>query len=200
MPIVRKHYIVLYEADSHNVVWLIAAESIAEAMTRYCTGSGSDATVQSDGSIVSAACAAPVVYEHVLQYIESEYKSEGGPIGSVWEIRELRDEHWNASLAEVFCGPNPTEVADHVRRCKARFNSAFPRQRARAFVWYLRTGPLVTFHRRKRKSCKVPIEVIARYHLPWREPSVIEEFLGGFDEIIAHLAIEYPLPHGDKAE
>lgn len=54
-------------------------------------------------------------------------------------------------------------------RIETSTRSRHPRSRARAFVWYLIDGPLVTFYRPTRRGRRQPIEILDRCHLPWTE-------------------------------
>lgn len=80
--------------------------------------------------------------------------------------------------------------------CRPLFRQRFPRSRARAFTWYLRDGPLVTFHRRRHPKRTWPIEVLARYHLPWDTWPKVREWDGTLDDILESLAIKCPSPDG----
>ena len=128
------------------------------------------------------------VYAHPLECIESEEKSQDGLYDQSWEIRELRDEHWGAEFAEVFCSANPSEIEERLSNHAATpFREAFPKSRARAFVWYLKDGPLVTFHRRVNPRRRWPVEIIARYLLPWDERGQVPQWHGTYDDILEQM-------------
>ncbi len=191
-----RHFIIFQRTSGHCTTWLARADSLAEAMTKYC-GESCGEEILADGGIRTQGCGkAMVVYTHPLECIESEMKSYDGVDGYSWEIRELQEEHWQANFAEVFCSAAPAEVENHIRLCRPQFRQAFPQSRARAFVWYLKSGPLVTFHRRKEKRCRWPIEVLGRYHLPWKTWPQVNEWHGAYEAILEEMATEYPLPQG----
>ena len=190
-----KHFIVFQRREGHCATWLVGAASLNEALMKYFVQIDGSVEILNDGSIRTQGWGnIPVVYESPLECIESELKSSDGIWGNSWEIRELQDQHWQADFAEVFCSADPSEIANHIRLCQPLFHKEFPHSRARAFVWYLNSGPLVSFHRRKKKRCRSPIEVLRRYHLPWKTWPKVTEWHGSHDDILEQMAIEYPLP------
>ena len=192
-----KHFIVFQRTGGHCATWLVRASSLAEALTKYYIQETCGAELLADGSIRTQGCGNTlVVYTHPLECIESEMKSYDGLVGRSWEIRELQEQHWQEDFAEVFCSADPDEIESYIRLCRPEFHKAFPQSRARAFVWYLKSGPLVTFHRRKKKQCRLPIEVLGRYHLPWKTWPQVNEWHGTYDDILEQMATEYPLPQG----
>jgi hypothetical protein len=135
-----------------------------------------------------------IVDQHPLECIESEEKSQDGLHGISWEIRKLREEHWEAKMAEVFCSADPDAIQDYIASCRPIFREAFPTSRARAFVWYLKDGPLVTFHQRKNRRRRWPIKIMARYLLPWNEWGQVRPWHGDYDDILEQMDVEYPFP------
>jgi len=155
-----------------------------------------------DGSIsVEDSDGSQVRYAHPLECVESELKVRNGRERQDWEIRELRDEHWRAGLAEVFCSANPAEVEERIRECRPQLAARFPKARADGFVWYMADGALVTFYRRPPARRSRRIEILARYFMPFRgaDREAVLEFTGTCEEIAARLAIDYPLPEQPHA-
>ncbi len=135
------------------------------------------------------------VYTHPLEGIEAEEKTwNGGQGWNGWEIRELHPQYWEASFAEVFCSENPYDIADYIARCRPLLHQKYPRSRARAFVWYLQAGPLVTFYR--PASRRRPVRILGRYLLPWQEWPHAREWSGTYDDLLEQMVIAYPLPSG----
>ncbi len=164
-------------------------------MATYFVSQMQGAVVLDDGSIrTSDGWSGTIIYSHPLECIESEEKALDGLHGYSWEIRELQDQHWGAEVAEVFCSAEPYSLAQYVGLCRPVFREAFPKSRARAFVWYLKDGPLVSFHRRKHPRRRWPVEIIARYLLPWKEWKQVRLWHGTSDDILEQMAVEYPLP------
>jgi hypothetical protein len=188
-------FIVFQRTSAHCSTWFVRADSPKSAMAAFCVHDTVGAELLEDGSISYPGCGnAHIVYGNPLECIESEMKSYDGLCGHSWEIRELREEHWRASIAEVFCSADPDDVEGHIRQCRPLFRASFPRSRARAFVWYLNSGPLISFHRRKDPACRTPIEILARYHIAWNDRDNVVEWRGTHNDILARLAVEYPLP------
>ena len=192
-----KHFIIFQRTDGHCATWLVRASSLAEAMTKYHIQESGTAELLADGAIRTQGCGSTLlVYSHPLECIESEFKSADGLDSRSWEIRELQEQHWQEDFAEVFCSADPYAIENYIRLCRPEFHKAFPQSRARAFVWYLKSGPLVTFHRRKKKQCRWPIEVLGRYHLPWKTWPQVNEWHGTYDAILEQMDTAYPLPQG----
>lgn len=167
------HYLI-FDRYAHSVVTFVRAEGVAEAMVSYIANddpsfnSGDDPT------------------EHPLAYIESVYKTT-----REWQIRALPEWAWQDAFVEAFCGEEvaggPSEVIDD---CRTVFARDFPRRRARAFVWYLRSGILVTFYQKGRRS---RIDVLRRYLWSLEgDGHVIQAWNGDYDEIIDALRLEPP--------
>ena len=167
---------------------------------------------QSDGSLISED---GLLYSHPLAFVESQYKSNDKYDelqwstkddkllnGSCWEIHALPTQAWEAELAEVFCSAEPWAIGEYISLCRAEFRKKHPRSRARAFVWYLNDGPLVTFHRRQNKAHDWPIEVVGRYLIPWQRqhwpkpyiqtPEMVQEWNGTYDDILSQLHVDLP--------
>jgi hypothetical protein len=190
-----KHFIVFHRTDGHCATWLVRAASIGDAMRRFYVEDTSGAELGDDGTIRTHGCGSTtIIFTHPLECFESELKSYDGLYGTGWEIRELDEQHLRADFAEVFCSADPDEIAGHIHLCRPLFLQKHPGSRARAFVWYLKTGPLVTFHRRKEKRCRHPIEILCRYHIPWNTWPQVSEWHGSYDAILDQLSVEYPLP------
>jgi hypothetical protein len=68
-------------------------------------------------------------------------------------------------------------------RCRLLLRQEFPRSRAKAFLWYLQDGALVTFYRR---TGPFQIEVLRRYLHGSAEPA-IQPWTGTYDDILAQM-------------
>lgn len=120
--------------------------------------------------------------------------------GSSWEIRALPQEAWEADYAEVFCSAETFSIGSYIELCRPVLRKKVPRSRARAFVWYLQDGPLVTFYRGKFDSG--PIDIVGRYLIPWQRQyypnpyvlteDTVQEWLGSFDDVLDQLHINLP--------
>ena len=98
------------------------------------------------------------------------------------------------SLPKSFAAPTLPKSRNVSNQCRPTFREAFPKLRARAFVWYLKDGPLVTFHRRVHPRRRWPVEIIARYLLPWDEWGQVRPWHGNYDDILEQMNVAYPLP------
>ena len=194
MPLQQRHFIIFRRTDSHCAVWLVRAATLLDACIRFALHEGAEQ--REDGVLEEKDGSGGIVrYEHPLAYIESAAKAcNGGTEWNGWEIRELQEPHWEAGLAEVFCSENPSEVEEHIERCRPLLRKRHPRSRAKGFVWYLKEGPLVTFYRQAKSPSRDPIEILGRYFLPWQTYPEAHVWDGGYDDILAQMAIDYPLP------
>jgi hypothetical protein len=149
------HYIIFQRTDGHCATWLVRAPTLQEAMLQYtldwCAG---NAKLLDDGRLaVNDGEGGQVIFEHPLACIEAEEKIHlGGSHWNGWEIKQLQQQHWAAAFAEVFCSENPYDVKEHIECCRPLLHQKYPRSRARAFIWYLEDGPLVTFYRPARRG------------------------------------------------
>jgi hypothetical protein len=169
---------------SHSVVFLIRASSVNEAIWHYIHKQLSDSTIlNEDGSVQEYR----THYPHVLAYIEANEKITGE-----WQIRKMPEWVWEKQVIEAFCGESEDGHAEVIKACRPHLTRAFPGSRAKAFVWFLKQGVLVTFY---RKTDAFQIEILARYLWQWDveqtiPKATIEEWAGGYDEIIASLLLE----------
>lgn len=191
-----KHFIVFRRTSGHCVTWLLRAPSLREALLKYVLTDDIGAELREDGSLaVYNGYGEYTLYAHPLACIEGGAKC-GGEIRDWrgWEIRQLQQAHWEADFAEVFCSENPYDIQHYIELCRPLLRQRYPRSRARAFVWYLNTGPLVTFYREKRRGRRRPIEVLGRYHLPGETWPQVVEWHGTYDDILEQMTIGTVLP------
>ncbi len=206
-----QHFIIFERDLGHCVTHLIRATSLQEALTKFAVKQ-CGAKLRTDGNVILWD---DVTYFHPLAFIESEYKSHDKfdelqwdtkndklLNGACWEIRALPAEAWEAETAEVFCSAEPWSLGEYIDLCRAELRKKHPRSRARAFVWYLNDGPLVTFHRRQNRARPQPIEVVGRYIIPWQRQhwpnpfsltaEMVQEWHGSYDDILSQMRINYP--------
>ena len=190
----RRHFIIFQRTDGHCATWLLRAATLREALLKYALDE-LGAEPQEDGCLaVHDGYGGKTFYEHPLACIESEEKTFNGGIGwNGWEIRELQEQHWQAGFAEVFCSENPFDVEGYIELCRPLLRQRYPRSRARAFVWYLKDGPLVTFYRRIRPKRRWPVEILGRYRLPRSEYPQVREWSGTYEDILEQMNTLYPL-------
>jgi hypothetical protein len=185
-----KHFIMFQRTGGHCTTWLVRAPTLRDAMQQYVLAQGAQAELLKDGSLsVDDGYGGKIVYAHPLACIEAEEKTWAG-----WEVRELQEEHWQAGFAEVFCSENPHDLKEHIQHCLPLLRQRYPRSRARAFVWYLRDGPLVTFYRRAYQRRRRRIEILVRYHIPWTEWPRAYEWEGTHDTILEQMVTNSLLP------
>lgn len=190
---------------------LVRAASLREALIQFVI-KDIGAKSRSDGSLLVGN---DVVYPHPLALIESEYKvhdkfdelqwdekNDKLLNGSCWEVRGLPDAAWEKDVAEVFCSAEPWSLAGYIELCRTELRKKYPRSRARAFVWYLDDGPMVTFHRRTYRKNQQRIKVVGRYIIPWQRqhwphsyvmtPEMVREWNGTYDDILRQMHINFP--------
>ena len=185
-----RHYMIFRRTDGHCANWMVRAASVRDAMQQFALDQCAD--LREDGTLVSQdGYGGQIVYEHPLACIEGQEKIwTGGEDWNGWEIRGLREEWWQQSFAEVFCSENPGDVQDYIELCRPLLRLIYPRSRARAFVWYLEDGPLVTFYRSARPRRRWPIEILARYHIAWEQYPKPQLWTGTYDDISEQMLID----------
>jgi hypothetical protein len=168
------------QPHSHSVVFLIRALSVKEAIGHYLRKQVNDSIVlNADGSVHEGHSH----YPHVLSYIEAHEKITGE-----WQIRQMPEWVWQTQVVEAFCGESEDGPAEVIKECHPHLKQAFPGSRAKAFVWYLNQGVLVTFY---RKADAFQIEILVRYLCQWDGvQTTIEEWRGDYEEVIASLFLE----------
>ena len=204
-----QQFIVFERELGHCVTRLVRAASLKEAMTKLAVGDWR-AKLQGDGSLITPD---GLAYSHPLAFIESQYKSNDKydelqwsdkdnelVNASSWQIQVLPAEALEAEVAEVFCSAEPWSIGEYISLCRAEFRKKYPRSRARAFVWHLKDGPLVTFHRRQNKANDWPIEVVGRYLIPWQRQhwpqpytlmqEMVEEWHGTYDNLLDQMRVD----------
>jgi len=190
-----KHFIIFRRTSGHCVTWLMRAPSLREALIKYALKECSGAELREDGSIaVDDGYSGRTIYTHPLACIEGEMKTWSGDDWHGWEVRQLQQEHWDADFAEVFCSENPFDLALYIELSRPLLRQRHPRSRARAFVWYLTDGILVTFYRHARKGRRWPVELLGRYHLPGQKWPEAVEWHGSYEDILEKIVIGSVLP------
>lgn len=175
----------IFVRNAHSVIYFVQASSINEAIGKYVSSMDDKVVLQADGSVLSG----DDQYPHLLAYIEANEKRYGE-----WQIRKLPDWVWQTPLVEAFCGESKDGPARDIEECRKHFVEAFPKSRAKAFVWYLKQGTLVTFY---RKQGPFNIEVLKRYLIPRRyiwDPNshilTVEEWDGDYQKIVDSFSLE----------
>lgn len=175
----NRHFLI-FERGAHSVVHFVRAATITEAIRSYLAEQNSEIVFQSDGSLLEGKTR----YEHLLAYVEAHYK-----VYDEWQIRELPEWAWLDAVAEVFCGESADGPLSIIDDCRPRFESRFPGVRARAFLWYLREGTLVTFYRKRANR----LTILQRYLWNWDGHTLtVEEWHGGYEEITKALFLFPP--------
>ena len=171
----NKTYLI-FVRNAHSVIYFVRAISLSEAMCKYITEQSSKVVLLPDGSLQDE----DIHYPHPLAPIEANEKVHGE-----WQIRELPEWVLQGHVVEAFCGESQDGPASVIAECRKHFAEAFPKARAKAFVWYLKQGTLVTFYRRKN-----PFEVVIlkRYLWDWDGNNLaIVEWKGGYEQILESL-------------
>lgn len=169
----------IFARHAHSVIFFVQASSASEAIWRYVSDQSDKVVLQPDDSVQDEGRH----YPHLLAYIEAIEKMHGE-----WQIRRLPEWVWQGQVVEAFCGESEDGPAEVIRQCREHFAKAFPGSRAKAFVWYLNQGTLVTFY---RKQGAFNIRVLVRYLWDWDgHRLLIEEWTGDYQQIIADMRIE----------
>lgn len=170
----------------HSVVYFVQGETPTEAIWNYISEINRQVVLNPDGSITVDTDN----YPHPLAYIEANEK-----IYHEWQIRELPEWAWKDSFSEIFCSESQDGPLSDIAECRERFQVDFPKTRAKAFVWYLKQGHLVTFY------CKKPsgIVIIKRYLLNWDGSQLtVEEWVGDYEQIVQALDLTPPRLQGQQ--
>lgn len=201
------HFIVFHRSFGHCVTHLIQAGSLREALAKYAVKE-LDCGVQEDGTLIYDNRK----YSYPLELIEAEYKRHSRYDelqwdekqdkllnGSSWEIHALPTAAWEAETAEVFCSAEPYSIGSYIELCRPVLRKKIPHSRARAFVWYLKDGPLVTFYRGKFDTG--PLEIVGRYLIPWQRQhypkpytmteDMVQEWHGSFDDVLDQMHVNF---------
>jgi hypothetical protein len=173
-----RHFAILISGGGrHSVVFLLTALTPLDALFQYLRYEDSQLTFNDDGTVDDRH--ERIHYEHPLAYIEEAYRSYGE-----WQLREFPERAFSEPCAEIACGERPADIEGYVEQCRPLFRKSHPRSRARAFVWYLRSGPLVTFYRKKGRY---RVEVLARYLLDLEQRRGFIPWTGTHPEIFDQL-------------
>ena len=180
------HYLIFRRCPgSHSYVDFARAETPLAALQQFLLGNwGQQLSLREDGSVSLGLGSRTVSYPHPLSLIEAEYKTQGE-----WKIREFPPAILNADFAEGFCGEDVRWIDTYFDACRPHLRREFPRSRAKAFLWYLHKGVLVTFYRRKSAD---HIETLRRFRHHWdghEQKLTIEPWDGGYDDLLAQLSI-----------
>lgn len=174
------HFLVFYKpAGFHSSAWLTYAADPRSAVRQFlecdqgsnlCPSATSTTGIQlKDGEEVCQ-------YEHELALIEERYKRWGE-----WGLRRVPKEAWTNACEEIYVGEHPLQVEDYVENC---ISSLGFQPAPKAFLWYLRSGPLVTFYQETEND---RIDVVGRYS--WRPPTDggWSEWTGSYQDLLEAL-------------
>ena len=176
-----KHYVIYrHPAESHSTVYLVCGEN-AEAAIRAWLQWDVGVPLHPDLAGDLDELRPRTRYPHVLALLEAVEKTCGE-----WQIREVREGAFERPCEEIFCGEHPHDVADYVEWARARLRKEVPRVRVRAFVWYLRSGVLVTFYRQPNVF---RIEVVRRYLVKGRHE--VEPWEGTYADLMDQLLLRW---------
>ena len=103
-------------------------------------------------------------------------------------MSELREHSLQVEVEAIICGENPYDIKGYIDQCRPLLRKQFPGSRARAFVWYLESGPLVTFY---RKASWFQIEVLVRYIIDWVHWSGVHVWTGDYEAITDELRLRW---------
>jgi hypothetical protein len=196
-----RHFIVFSGGHGgHSVIHFVAAPDLLTAVKHFILWSdggtaqspddpGNTAmstnwtTIHPDNSVECVTDAPKtIIYPHPLAFIEAMYKPH-----EEWQIRELPDRVWTDPVAEVFCGENAGDVEVYIDECRPLLRNQYPRSRAKAFIWYVKDGVIVTFFKR---AGWYQIDVLARYLIPFGSPpGNAQPWSGTYDELLDMLLV-----------
>jgi hypothetical protein len=165
----------------HAATFFVRAPTPLDAIKRFIKEEDDTLTFSADGSVVAPSGRKPIHYPHPLAYIEACYKTDGE-----WWIDELPEWVWESDYQEVFCGENASDIQDYLDRCRPALRRDLPRSRAHGFVWYLRSGVLVTFYRQRQPF---QIEVLGRYLIRISAGLPISPWKGNYNDLLDDLII-----------
>lgn len=108
----------------------------------------------------------------------------------------MPDWAWTNPFSEIFCGESLDGPPAVIAECRKRLVKDVPGSRAKAFVWYLAQGTLVTFYHKKGAF---NITVLKRHLWNWNgREMTVEEWTGSYDEIVNSLNLMPPRWHSQK--
>lgn len=178
--ICMRHFVILKAGKyQHSEVYLLTAPTPLDALVQYLHEVEGQLIFHEDGKIENPIGHPSIHYAHPLAYVEERYR----PYGE-WQLREFPERAFSMPCAEIACGERQADVAGYVEQCRSLFRQTHPRSRARAFVWYLNAGPLVTFYRKKGRY---RVEVLARYLLDLEQRRGFLPWTGTYAEIFDQL-------------
>ncbi len=182
----EKRYLIYHKgangsSGGHALIYFVYAADATQAIVRFLLNESS--IVEEENGTLRAYGA---VYPHPLAYIEASYKFYGE-----WQIRELPDWTLHQPVSEIFCGESDDGPPFIIAICRTALRRQFPgRYRARAFVWYLRQGTLVTFFKGGARRMKI----LKRYLWSWDgHTERVVEYNGDYKQLMNDLLIS-PVP------
>jgi hypothetical protein len=183
-----KHFIIFMRSDPHSVVWFARQKTVEEAFVAYAldafahfTAEGLLAGQDEEGN--------EYTFSHPVQAIEMQVKG-----GAEWQIREVNDHDWNANFAEIFCSEDAYSIEEYIEICLEAFSKELALDKNKAFVWYLKNGPLVCFYE-DLKDGSLRISVTHRFHIARETYPRVEPWHGNYDDLLNQLLITFPEPN-----
>ena len=177
-----KYYIVT-STGGHPELDLILAETLQEALRQYAVHWL--ASVDSDGSLyVVSNMRKDIKYSHDLEAIEFSEKI----YDNEWTISKLDDDAFSTDIQCVYRGIPQAEKEKYVKLCRKSVGKT-TRLFRKAFLWYLRSGVLVTFFRTRSYAMVFPNNLMQRYLVEPGDPPVVREWSGSYDDILQDMVV-----------
>ncbi len=124
----------IFERHTATRVSLVRATSLTDAVCAYIAErTEEDIVLQPDGSLRVIGQS----YPHPLAFIEALFK-----VDSEWQIRRLPEWAGASHTVTEFWGEDARYPAEMIKQCRPTFRKAFPRNRAKAFAWFLEQGTI----------------------------------------------------------
>jgi hypothetical protein len=179
-----KHYII-YRNKSSPDAYFACAESPRQALRNYALQTF--ATQDNAGNLkLNLPGKRPQVFSHELEAIECCEKA----VAQEWSMQEVRAKDWMRPVADGFCGYNKFEVQNYIKFCREKFGDTDDLPKG-AFVWYLKSGPLVTFFQPRRAGVIQPSDIKLRFLLPWVTYADVVRWSGDYDQLLSELSITW---------
>lgn len=199
------HFLVFRRSAGHCYCDLVNASDLSAALVNYVVEEhgaealGSSGLVRFQGREYHALELIEWWDKADRKYDELQEDDHGNLLNhKSWEILEIHPKALEQSIAS-FCTAEPASVTGYIELCRKVFRKGHPRSRAKAFLWYLYDGQLITFHSVMDRDMNHPPAILGRYllrnqkHL-YPQPYVptedmVEEWTGTYDDLVSQLMV-----------
>jgi hypothetical protein len=174
----------IFEIGAHPTFTLVFAPTLLEAIRKHALEHFVSEDPEGRLWYPGQGRIPSVLYSHELEVVECCRKIFGD-----WTIKRVSPQDWRKPIAHSFQGYSRKEEASFVKMCRLQIGDGATLPN-RAFVWHLRSGPLVAFYHQRRYGREITPKALGpKYIISWSTWPEVKLWTGNYDDILADLDV-----------